>query len=375
MIIQVRALDELVGFTIDALKAECDGGGPLATCGHGGGGGDSGGRGNHEGIHMVREDRGAVATRKESMWDSTFFVFSSDNGPEEGTGASAWPLKGWKRQFWEGGVRAVTFAILPKSMRRESRRPQPQLQPQPHAVYYGMAHLVDWVPTLSELAGVDSKLLQSLNLDGTSLVAGLVEARQRRARGKKGAEAGAAVIGDAALPFPSSLPSSPSATGVVAAASRTMLIGYDNVLRCGAARTASGLKLVLQGSCELLEEYDPASQLNTAPKPEDEWSLYDLATDPYESVDLLPTLYYGEENRSRIAAHAELLSIFQQAMRDAAPPLVFVTPGDKDAAPGLHRMRWVPWLEPENAVTAWCRIVEALWIWTPSAVPWPGPCS
>ena len=338
----VRAMDELVGVTVDALKAECDDGTPHMHCG-----GQVAGAAN-------AAHRGAAQAQHPTMWDNTFFVFSSDNGPEEDTGASPWPLRGWKRQFWEGGVRAVTFAILPKAMREHPNgRPSVPTKPPPY-VYAGIAHVVDWLPTLSEVAGVEAHLLEDMELDGESLLPELLVAGGTHRAGNPRRDGNGNGNGNAKT-----------------AGNRTMLIGYDNVLRCGAARTGSGLKLVLQGACDFRYAFDPSV---TEPREYDEWSLFDLAADPYETEDLLPGLLHGAvENKTRSLAYAELMAVFEETMVQAVPPLVYTTSGEKDAAPGLHGRRWVSWHEPEHAVSAWCRLVSKLWMAAPF-LPWPAAC-
>lgn len=72
----------------------------------------------------------------------TVVIFASDNGapPELGAGGRNWPLRGWKSQVWEGGVRvpAVVHAPgrLPGGVRRSS-----------------YVHVVDLMPTIMGLAG------------------------------------------------------------------------------------------------------------------------------------------------------------------------------------------------------------------------------
>ena len=40
--------------------------------------------------HQRTAGEGGTALAAQSMWDNTFFVFSSDNGPEQGNGGSVW---------------------------------------------------------------------------------------------------------------------------------------------------------------------------------------------------------------------------------------------------------------------------------------------
>ena len=77
-----------------------------------------------------------------NMFERTLLVYSADNG---GTaGGSNYPLRGYKRTNWEGGMRVAAFVsggMVPAALRgtRSSVR----------------MHIVDWYPTICNLAGVD----------------------------------------------------------------------------------------------------------------------------------------------------------------------------------------------------------------------------
>ncbi|XP_071494944.1 arylsulfatase I-like isoform X2 [Diadema antillarum] len=98
-------------------------------------------------------------TLKDSaLYNNTVIVFSTDNGgPAHGFDrnyASNWPLRGVKHTLWEGGVRGAGL-IWGAPIEKPGRRSD------------GMMHVCDWMPTLYELAGGDSKQLN--NLDGMSV--------------------------------------------------------------------------------------------------------------------------------------------------------------------------------------------------------------
>ncbi|XP_070551077.1 arylsulfatase J-like [Ptychodera flava] len=82
------------------------------------------------------------ALKKNGLWKDTLLIFSSDNGApvnaeHEG---SNWPLLGVKQQLYEGGTRAAAFIhgdMLEKT----------------GYTYNGMIHVVDWHPTIANIAG------------------------------------------------------------------------------------------------------------------------------------------------------------------------------------------------------------------------------
>eukprot|EP00656_Telonema_subtile_P006354 TRINITY_DN12924_c0_g1_i2.p1 TRINITY_DN12924_c0_g1~~TRINITY_DN12924_c0_g1_i2.p1 ORF type:complete len:468 (-),score=97.34 TRINITY_DN12924_c0_g1_i2:80-1483(-) len=186
----ISCLDELVGATVDALSAEMDADG--------------------------------------SMWDRTLLVFSSDNGPAQGSGASAGAYRGWKGSVWEGGVHSVAFARVPTS-----------LNDRPPVALDAPLHVADWFATLAKVAGVPDDVVADAAPDGQDMsqyLLGLEPGWQR--------------------------------------SEDTMLLHVDQVFRCGSARDQR-FKLVLNGDC--------------LPSPtEDVWEMFDLQTDPNERTNLLP---------------------------------------------------------------------------------------
>ena len=47
--------------------------------------------------------------KKYNFWNDTVMVFSSDNGGDTSLGASNYPLRGRKGQFYEGGIKTIGF--------------------------------------------------------------------------------------------------------------------------------------------------------------------------------------------------------------------------------------------------------------------------
>lgn len=93
---------------------------------------------------------GAVvaALEKQNMLKDSIIIFSTDNGgPAEGfnlNAASNWPLRGVKNTLWEGGVRGAALLWSP-------------LLEKPSRVSTETMHIVDWLPTLYNIAGGNLK--------------------------------------------------------------------------------------------------------------------------------------------------------------------------------------------------------------------------
>ena len=85
--------------------------------------------------------------------DNTIIVFQSDNGPNEKS--SAFPLRGGKSSYAEGGLRVPSLVVGPNIPAGTTlHRTQ-------------MMHLTDWLPTLLDYAGVDANTL-GVDFDGFS---------------------------------------------------------------------------------------------------------------------------------------------------------------------------------------------------------------
>ena len=77
----------------------------------------------------------------------------TDNGAQIKTGGNNWPLRGWKKMLWEGGIRGVGFIASPR-LPYEVRG----------TVYNGLMHVSDWFPTIIE--GLAGGSVEGLQLDG-----------------------------------------------------------------------------------------------------------------------------------------------------------------------------------------------------------------
>jgi arylsulfatase A-like enzyme len=85
----------------------------------------------------------------------TLFIFSSDNGgPQPGRVRSNGPLRAGKSTLYEGGVRVAAFATWEGHIRAGT-------------IVNAPLHMVDWYPTLLQLAGASSK--QKIEIDGRDI--------------------------------------------------------------------------------------------------------------------------------------------------------------------------------------------------------------
>lgn len=96
-----------------------------------------------------------AALEEQHILDNTLILFSSDNGgPAPGIITDNGPLRGGKGTIFEGGVRLCAFACWPEHI------PAGKVVDQP-------VHMIDWYPTLVNLAG--GSLKQSLPVDGKDI--------------------------------------------------------------------------------------------------------------------------------------------------------------------------------------------------------------
>nr|XP_054769262.1 arylsulfatase J-like [Lytechinus pictus] len=94
--------------------------------------------------------------KQRELWDNTVLIFSTDNGGEVAAGGNNWPLRGWKRSLWEGGMRGVGFVtspLLPDSVQG--------------TVNKELIHVSDWFPTLVQ--GLAGSSLDNVTLDGFNM--------------------------------------------------------------------------------------------------------------------------------------------------------------------------------------------------------------
>jgi arylsulfatase A-like enzyme len=120
--------------------------------------------------HMDR-DVGRIMDllKEEGIDENTMVIFTSDNGPHhEGNHDHAFfdsngPLKGYKRDLYEGGIRVPMIARWPAKIEKGSQSAFPSA-------------FWDWLPTACELAGVEVPN----HVDGTSLLPALMGKPEKR---------------------------------------------------------------------------------------------------------------------------------------------------------------------------------------------------
>jgi len=109
--------------------------------------------------------------KKLGIDDNTIVFFTSDNGPHREGGAdpdffdSNGPLRGIKRDLYEGGIRVPMIARWPKRIKAGAKSDQV------------WAHW-DFLPTAAEIAGVKPPA-NPANIDGVSMLNALLGLRQR----------------------------------------------------------------------------------------------------------------------------------------------------------------------------------------------------
>lgn len=112
-------------------------------------------------IDLLDQQVGEIMSKVEALGieDNTIIIFTSDNGPHKEGGAdpkyfnSNGPLKGTKRDLYEGGIRVPMIAKWPEKIKAGSKTDH-------------ISAFWDVFPTFSELAGVEIPL----NIDGISFL-------------------------------------------------------------------------------------------------------------------------------------------------------------------------------------------------------------
>jgi arylsulfatase A-like enzyme len=102
--------------------------------------------------------------------DNTLIIFTSDNGPHKEGGAdpdyfdSNGPLKGYKRDLYEGGIRVPMMAYWPSKIQRGSTTDHPSA-------------FWDFFPTAIEIAGIKKDVV---GIDGISFLPTLTGKEQKK---------------------------------------------------------------------------------------------------------------------------------------------------------------------------------------------------
>jgi arylsulfatase A-like enzyme len=188
---------------------------------------------------------------------NTLFIFASDNGgPAPKKVTSNGPLRGGKFTLYEGGVHTCAFATWDGHIK-------------PGSTVNALMHMVDWYPTLVNLAG--GSLKQKLPLDGKDLWPSITEGKP-----------------------------SPRTEVLCNAAPET-----------GAIRTGDW-KLVINGDKRDTDEEAPAKKKKAkAAKAGENYELFNLANDPFEQNNL------AESKPEKLK---ELLKRYREYVSQAVPP-------------------------------------------------------
>lgn len=107
-------------------------------------------------IMTALNDPNGDGDTSDSMIDNTIVMFMSDNGGVGGSHSNA-PLRGAKGMFYEGGIRVPMCVTYPKMIKPRTITDEP-------------VHVIDYYPTLVELAGLEIPSSEKHLLDGESFV-------------------------------------------------------------------------------------------------------------------------------------------------------------------------------------------------------------
>lgn len=123
-----------------------------------------------------------AAYDRTGMLENLIIFYTADNGGpivvasgpntgnhEDAIGASNYPLRGGKHNAYEGGVRSTAFITgKPLQIARQRLMGTPFAPMPPGAIYSGLMHVVDWVPTICEAVGATVDPRPGILLDGVS---------------------------------------------------------------------------------------------------------------------------------------------------------------------------------------------------------------
>lgn len=206
-------------------------------------------------------------------YENTIVVYTSDNGAQPGQGGTNNPLRGWKTQLYEGGIKVPGFVhspLLPAAAKG--------------TVHHGLFHVSDWLPTIvRSIAG--GSTARNLPLDGVDIWA--------------------AIMGGPAVPSP-----------------RTeLLINLNAACHMGYVFPNAGYRV---GEMKMLVDCFNYTTMGPTGLVE----LYNLTADPFEYdniADAQPATV--SKLMSKLAAHA--------ASPDQVPPTLFPEKAPKVAEPGI----------------------------------------
>ena len=103
----------------------------------------------HSPLNNTHYEKIVLLCFRFSLWNETLTIVTTDNGGNPSKGGYNWPLRGKKRDFWEGGVRGVGL-VHGRMLQKTGVKCKELL------------HVTDWYPTLVNLAGKLKKSLTSI---------------------------------------------------------------------------------------------------------------------------------------------------------------------------------------------------------------------
>lgn len=96
-----------------------------------------------------------AALDRKGLTDNTLIIFLSDNGGDPyGNDGNNWPFRGLKGGLWEGSARALNFVWGPGILKGTP------------FTSHELVHIVDWLPTILSLAGLDPAKEIPYKIDG-----------------------------------------------------------------------------------------------------------------------------------------------------------------------------------------------------------------
>lgn len=221
------------------------------------------------------------ALHSTGLWNNTLIVYTSDNGAQPGQGGTSYPLKGFKTQLYEGGMRVPGFisggtSLIPDAIRG--------------TVNEKLYHVTDWLPTLvKSVAGGETSRNEAL--DGLDIWQSIV---------------------DPAEPSPRS----------------EMLLNINPACGKGFVFPDAGIRV---GDWKLLVGCYNTTTLTPTGKIE----LYDIGSDPFEKHD---------QSKSRPDVVANLLNRLKDyaVSPDQVPPTIF-PPFNEKYARADGKLAVAPW--------------------------------
>ncbi|XP_072014249.1 arylsulfatase B-like [Amphiura filiformis] len=263
--------------------------------------------------------------KKTGMWDNTVFIFSSDNGGKSGSsGGNNWPLKGEKKDLWEGGIRAPGFVNSPLLSNHVKGTVNKELM-----------HISDWFPTIIDGIAGGSTAHMKKPLDGVN-------------QWKMISEGGVSNRSEILLNI-DKLEDFPRMTTTESDYWQANLNKKEMLNPLIRAGIRNGDWKLLTGTTGKKEIWLPPPESgkgkqelwDTSPECDPEGSvvkLYNIKSDPSETCNLA-------RNPKFVSIVNELFRKLQKYANQAVP--AYYPPDDPMANPALRGGAWTPWLDDD----------------------------